>query len=110
MNYFFSPPETVDIQKLKKAILDVLEILPKKDDLPEDYIERVVSLEDKIAELKDRLEHSFSYVFSGHTKTKNEEKVEVIVNFLALLELIKQGFLIFEQKRLFDNIEVKKHE
>src|SRR3990167_8695438 len=38
MNYFFSPPETVDIQKLKKAILDVLEILPKKDDLPEDYI------------------------------------------------------------------------
>jgi segregation and condensation protein A len=109
MSYFFSPPETMDIQKLKKAISDVLEILPKKDDLPEDYIERAVSLEDKMGEFKERLEHSLSYIFSGHAKAKSEEKVEVIVSFLALLELIKQGFLIFEQKRLFDNIEVKKH-
>lgn len=109
MSYFFSPPETVDTQKLKKSILDILEFLPQIKDLPEDVIERAVSLEEKINELKERIEHSLSYIFSGSAKIKNEEKIEVIVNFLAVLELIKQGFLIFEQKRLFDNIEVKKH-
>lgn len=109
MSYFFSPPENINIQKLKKAILDVWEILPQKENLPEDIIERAISLEEKITELKERMEHSLSYIFAGKTKIKSEEKVEVIVGFLAMLELIKQGFLIFEQKRLFDNIEIKKH-
>jgi len=110
MSYFFSPPEKISAENLKKAISDVLEILPKVNDLPEDIVERAVSLEEKMAELKERIEHSFSHVFSGKTKIKDEEKVDVIVSFLALLELIKQGFLIFEQKRLFDNIEIKKYE
>ena len=110
MNYFFSPPEKINVENLKKAISDVLEILPKTNDLPEDIVEQVVSLEDKIAELKERVERSFSHIFLGKSKIRNEEKAEVIVSFLAVLELIKQGFLIFEQKRLFDNIELKKYE
>ena len=109
MSYFFSPPASINVQKLKSAILEVFEILPKIQDLPEDVIERAVSLEEKILELKEKIEHSFSHIFSGKAKVKNEEKIEVIVSFLAMLELIKDGFLIFEQKRLFDNIEVKKH-
>jgi len=109
MSYFFSPPEKINAQDLKKAISDILEILPKANDLPEDIVERAVSLEEKMAELKERVERSFSHIFSGKAKIKNEEKVEVIVSFLAMLELIKQGFLIFEQKRLFDNIELKKY-
>ena len=28
----------------------------------------------------------------------------------TLLELIKQGFMIFEQKKIFGNIELKKHD
>lgn len=109
MSYFFSPPNEITIQDLKKVILSLCEILPKVSDLPEDVIERAVSLEEKINELKERIEKSFSCVFSGNTKIKSDKKVEIIVGFLALLELIKQGFLIFEQKRLFDNIEFKKH-
>ena len=109
MSYFFSPSESVNAQKLRNALSEVLEILPKAQDLPEDVIERAVSLEEKIFELKEKIEHSFSHIFSGKAKVKSEEKVEVIVSFLAMLQLIKDGFLIFEQKRLFDNIEIKKH-
>ena len=109
-SHFFSPPESVNAQKLRNALLEVLEILPKAQDLPEDIIERAVSLEEKISELKEKIEHSFSHIFSGKAKVKSEEKVEVIVSFLAMLQLIKDGFLIFEQKRLFDNIEIKKQE
>ncbi|MEK7560322.1 MAG: segregation/condensation protein A [Patescibacteria group bacterium] len=110
MIYFFSPPKNFDIQKLKKAIFDVLEVLPKTNDLPEDVMEHAVSLEEKITELKERMEHALFHVFSGKAKIKSEEKAELIVSFLAMLELIKQGFLVFEQKRLFDNIELKKYE
>ena len=110
MSYFFSPPVGVTADSLKKAILNVLEILPKKEDLPEDIIEKAVSLEEKMDELKNRLTQSLKFTFSGKSSDKEKEKVEVIVGFLALLHLIKEGFLIFEQKGLFANIDVKKHE
>ncbi len=110
---FFSPPESINAEILKKTLLNILEFLPKKEDLPEEVIERAISLEEKMGELKERLEKSFSYIFSGtfhRGKEKKENKAEIIVGFLAMLELIKQGFLVFEQKDLFDNIEIKKHE
>lgn len=111
MSYFFSPPEGVTPDVLKKTLLGVLEILPQKEDLPEDVIEKAVSLEEKMDELKDRLTKSLKFTFSGKSSVgKDKEKVEVIVGFLALLQLIKDGFLIFEQKGLFANIDVKKHE
>lgn len=111
MSYFFSPPNNVTLDVLKKALESVLEILPKKEDLPEDVIEKAVSLEEKMDELKDRLTKSLKFTFSGKSSVKKDkEKVEIIVGFLALLELIKQGFLVFEQKGLFGNIEVEKHE
>src|SRR3989338_11573593 len=40
MGSFFSPPGGVTPDVLGKAIFGVLEILPKKEDLPEDVIER----------------------------------------------------------------------
>jgi len=111
MSYFFSPPAGVTLDILKKSISGVLEILPQKEDLPEDIIEKAVSLEEKMDELKNRLTKSLNFSFSGKSLAgKEKEKVEIIVGFLALLQLIKEGFLIFEQKDLFANIDVKKHE
>lgn len=109
MNYFFSPPTSVNVEVLKKTMRNILEILPKKEDLPENIIEKAISLEEKIDELKDRLNKSLQFTFSGKS-FGGKEKVDVIVGFLALLQLVKEGFLIFEQKGLFANIDVKKNE
>ncbi len=111
MSYFFSPPTGVTADALRKAILNVLEILPKRENLPEDIIEKAVSLEEKMDELKNRLEKSLKFTFSGKSLAgKEKEKAEIIVEFLALLQLIKDGFMVFEQKGLFANIDVKKYE
>ena len=109
MSSVFFPPEALDAETLKKALKEILEFVPQKESLPEDHILKTVSLEEKMAEMKERIEQ-FMEISFDEMKKGAKEKVEVIVGFLAMLELIKQGFLIFEQKRLFANINLKKNE
>ena len=105
MSAVFFPPEGLTPAILKKILGEVLETIPKKEVLPEEFILKVVSLEDKMAELKERLLRFMQFTFDN-----GGDQAEVIVSFLAMLELIKQGFAIFEQKKLFGSIELKKNE
>ena len=105
MSAVFFPPEVLTPAILKKILSEVLETIPQKEVLPEESILKAVSLEDKMAELKERLLRFMQFTFDS-----GGEQTEVIVSFLAMLELIKQGFAIFEQKKLFGSIELKKHE
>ena len=105
----FLPPESLSLQTLKKALIEILETIPKKEILQSESIIKIVSIEDKMAELRGRLEELLAFTFD-EVKKRAKGKEEVIVSFLALLELIKQGFLIFEQKKLFGSIELKKYE
>jgi segregation and condensation protein A len=104
---FFPPPE-ITKEILAKTIEELLTAIPTKEILPEDSIKKAISLEEKMDELKGRLEKMISVNFSEMRK-EGKERVEVIVSFLALLELVRQGFAIFEQKGLFANIEMKKN-
>ena len=105
-----------DPKQIKWFCVAPAEAIPQKESLPEESILKAVSLEDKMAELKERLEKfmqfSFSATGAGSQASGGEgkPKIEVIVSFLAMLELIKQGFMIFEQKKLFGNIDLKKNE
>ena len=38
-----------------------------------------------------------------------EEKIYVIVSFLAMLELVKQGLVEVSQNELFDDIDIETH-
>jgi len=42
-------------------------------------------------------------------KNSAKEKIEVIISFLAMLELVKQGWLILDQQKLFGGISLKKN-
>ena len=109
MSAVFFPPDGLVPTMLKRVLDEILQALPKKEVLPEESIFKIVSLEDRMAELKERLEGFMEFTFDEFKK-QSKEKVDVIVSFLAMLELIKQGFMIFEQKKLFGSIELKKHE
>jgi segregation and condensation protein A len=74
---------------------DVLGKVPKQEFLPEVEVKKVISLEDMITRLEDRIKSAVKMSFrdfAGHAKTK-EQKVEVIVSFLAMLELVRNGIL-----------------
>ena len=103
----FYPPQHFSIAVLAQAFEGILQALPKIEKLVEEKLKRVISLEEKIRELQsflqERVERAFSELVSGA-----REKVEVIVSFLALLELTKQKLVSVEQKQLFGDITMRK--
>lgn len=107
INALFIPPEHIDVQSLAKIIQELLATIPTKETLPTDTMGRTVSIEEKIMELKDRMEKVFSMSFE-EMRQGTKEKLDVIVSFLAILELMKDGFLVLEQERTFDTINISK--
>ena len=102
----FLPPEKTTAGSLKTMILGILVALPKPDLLPQHTLAKVITIEEKTRELigriRDRLSGPLEKVISA------KDKVELIVGFLALLELVKQGFFEIEQKNAFGEVELKK--
>ena len=108
LSSFFAPPKGLTSAGLAKILGQLLAVFPQKDRMPADVLEKSVSLEEKMTELKARVDRVLKLTFDEFKKG-TAKKVEVIVSFLAMLELIKQGFLVFEQAGLFGTIEITKH-
>jgi len=102
----FYPPENFNVFDFKKYFLSVLAEIPIIEKLKEEYVGEVITLEQKINELQNslrqRIEMSFSEITSGAV-----DKVDVIVSFLAMLEMIKQRIVEAEQMELFQDIKMK---
>lgn len=105
MHSIFFPPESLKPSDLATVMSNIILSIPTKEILPTDTIVRTVSIEEKMLELKDRLERTFAMTFD-EMRSGTKEKLDVIVSFLAILELVKEGFLMIEQERLFDNIKM----
>lgn len=101
----FSPDESMTTKNLHDAISSLLKSIPKKEKLPEVTVKKVMSLEDMIDNLSQRVQSSLRMSFREFTHTK--ERVEVIVGFLALLELVKNGVLQAEQHAAFSDIHIE---
>ncbi|NQV89995.1 segregation/condensation protein A [Candidatus Uhrbacteria bacterium] len=70
-------------------------------------MERVVSVQERLREIHDvilsRANMTFRQIASG-----GKSKVDVVVSFLALLELVKQRVVHVVQSNVFDEIEIKR--
>lgn len=73
--------------------------------LPKASIERAVSIQEKIRDLFRRVTVHAKTTF--HTFVQgSESRTEAIVSFLALLELVKQRFVVVDQQSLFHDIDI----
>ncbi len=81
---------------LHQAMGDVLINLPKKVEKPKVQVRKLISLEEMIDRLRERVERQFSLTFSELT-AGSAERTTVIVGFLAVLEMVKQGNILVEQ-------------
>ena len=102
----FSPDETMTIVNLVGAMREVLKNLPKKEKLPQLMVKKVISLEETIQNLAKRIQSSFKMTFKDFASSQ-KEKVNVIVSFLAMLELVKEGIINVTQERHFDDIRME---
>ena len=103
----FSPNKSMTIPALLSAVRDVLQNLPKKENLPKIMIKKVISLEEMISSLTERVTKSLKMSFRDFAKVGKEQKVHVIVSFLAMLELVKQGVIMVSQETGFDDIHIE---
>lgn len=73
--------------------------------LPEENLEAKISIDERIVSIRNLLGRKLRFSFSKFLKTA-KNRTEVVVNFLAVLELAKQHELVFEQDGLFAEIQV----
>lgn len=107
----FSPHQTISLDSISRSLEAILNRLPKKQELPKAIVKKVISLEEMIDKLSTRIQSGLSLSFkqfSGHSDTIDREKrVEIVVSFLAMLELVKQGIVNVAQENHFDDIRME---
>lgn len=102
----FYPPEGIGVFDLKKHFLAVLAEIPVIEKLSEEIVGEVITLEEKINDLQNVLRGRIEATFSDIT-AEAKDKIEVILSFLAMLEMVKQRIINVEQKELFREIKMK---
>jgi segregation and condensation protein A len=103
----FSPSPEMNTENISKAIFEVIKNLPKFEVKPKVKVIKVVSLEEMITNLTKRVQSSLKMSFKDFSGMGKAEKVNVIVSFLAMLELVKQGIIEVNQREKFDDIQME---
>jgi segregation and condensation protein A len=106
MKSIFYPPQNMNIYDFKKHFLKILSEIPIIEKLQEEIVAEVVTLEEKINDLEQMLRKKIETSFS-QLMVNSSEKIDVIISFLAVLEMVKQRIVQVEQDRLFSDIKLK---
>ena len=83
-----------------------MQSLKQEEKLEEKRIACIVSFEERIQDIRMRIEQGFAMNFSAVADPRS--KVNMIVSFLALLELVRQKFCAAEQECVFGEIKLAK--
>ncbi len=100
----------LDIDDFVDAFNAFLKKRKKISDIKKRYQEiegQRISIEDKIHQLKIMLNHQREIMFS-EIILEDDDKHEIIVTFVAVLELLKQRLVVATQKQLFEEIKLVK--
>ena len=103
----FTPDKNTSVARIQETIRNIIQQIPKKEVVAKAVVQKIISLEDMIENLTKRITENMKMSFrefSGHGK---KAKINVIVSFLAMLELVKQGIIQVRQDKDFHDIEMQ---
>ncbi len=92
----FAPSRDLSAAALAEALARVLAAREAVEELPEARVKPLVTIEQIMDRLAKRVQSAMTISFKDFAGDR-KEKIEVIVSFLALLELVKQGAVAAEQ-------------
>ncbi len=103
----FAPDKSMTLPAILEALREVLRNVPKKEILPKVHVRKVVSLDEMISDLTKRVTSHLKMSFRDFAGVGKADKVHVVVSFLAMLELVKQGTIDVQQSEHFDDIHIE---
>jgi len=103
----YIPDPSATPASLRSAAQTLIDGFPSTLVLPKVEVKKIISLEDMIDKLAVRIQSAFKMSFKEFAGKK--ERGEVIVGFLALLELVKQGIIKAEQDANHGDITLESH-
>jgi len=92
----FAPSRDLSAAALAEALARILAAREAVEELPEARVKPLVTIEEMMDRLAKRVQSAMTLSFKDFAGSV-KEKIEVIVSFLALLELVKQGAVAAEQ-------------
>ena len=103
---------------LFRSVYNTLNKIPKKTILPKVEIKKVVSIEEMIDKLTERINKALKMSFKDFSDLSinkkigasviKEKKITMIISFLAMLELVRRGILNVIQENNFEDIFIEK--
>lgn len=114
----FMPTDEISLVNMLNSAKNLINNLPKKEKLSEVKIKKVISLEEAIESLHKRIQSGLRMKFSDFAGRKRgstpeeakADKINVVVSFLAMLELIKRGALRYNQEEHFADIHLESND
>lgn len=105
----FVAPVNMTLDSLHERMIQLVRRLEPPKPLPETHVDRAVSMKQKIDDIRRLLVRTTKInFFELLADAKN--KTEIIVSFLALLELVKQKIIHVDQQEGFGDIVIQKLE
>ncbi len=103
----FYPPKNISSEELSKIYEAFVKTLPQVEKLEKQNLERVITIEEKIKELTERISTAVEASFADISRGV-KAKIDVILTFLAMLMLFRNRILEVSQDKLFGDIKIKK--
>lgn len=100
---FFFPPKHLEISELQAIIQRIFQNFQLVAEIPSAKI-NLLNFEAKLKELINRLKKEVQSSFRELSKDKSKE--EIVVLFLAILYLLKENLIAFEQDKHFSDIVI----
>lgn len=103
----FLPPKGFKTSDMVEILQNILSRLAPVIALPKTRLEKAVSLQEKIAHIQEIITEQARLTFHQLLHSAGS-RTEIIITFLALLELVKQKAIVVQQERAFGDITLKK--
>lgn len=107
----FAPDPKLNTALLFQGVWDALQRIPKEEVLPQVRVRKIISIDEMLTSLSERVASAVHLSFKTWQKSVVGDDVEafksnVIVSFLAMLELVRQGMMDALQGNEFEDIEL----
>ncbi|MCD4760866.1 segregation/condensation protein A [bacterium] len=103
----FIAPQNASTASLLDSFKEVLARVSRVVNLPQRVIAKAVSIGEKIKDIQAMIKSNNKFNFNKFIK--NNSRTDIVVSFLAMLELVKRKEIVVQQDQLFGDLNIEQN-